>query len=243
VIRILLVAAALAALAAVAPSQAQTGSSPSYLVDMPAGKPGGDLAVILSGDGGWADLDRDLARILVERGVAVVGFDCLKYFWHRRTPEKAAAAVTAALRQRLAAWRKGRVLLIGFSFGAAVAPFVVNRLPADIKGRVALVAMLSSNTWANWEVHLGDWLIDAKHEGWLPVEPEAKRVSGPLLVCIYGRKEEGSSVCPLLAGAGREIISLRGGHHFDGNDQKLADILLARVPRGPGSSEKSGILP
>jgi type IV secretory pathway VirJ component len=233
--------AALVALVAAVPSLPASAAGPSYLVDMPAGKPGGDLAVILSGDGGWADLDRALARVLVKRGVAVVGFDCLKYFWRRRTPEAAAAAVADALRQRLVAWDKHRVLVMGFSFGAAVAPFVVNRLPRDVKDRVALVAMLTSNTWANWEVHVGDWLIDAKHDGWLPVAPEAKRVSGTLLLCVYGRNEKEVSVCPLLDGPGREVIALPGGHHFDGNYEKLADFLLSRVPASLDSPEKSAV--
>ncbi len=233
--------AALVALVAAAALPAASATGPAHMVDMPAGKPGGDLAVILSGDGGWADLDRALARVLVKRGVAVVGFDCLKYFWRRRTPEAAAAAVADALRQRLVAWHKHRVLVIGFSFGAAVAPFVVNRLPPDIKDRVALVAMLTSNTWANWEVHVGDWLINAKHDGWLPVAPEAKRVSGTLLLCVYGRNEKETSVCPLLDGPGREVIALPGGHHFDGNYEKLADLLLSRVPTGLDFPAKSAV--
>ncbi|MGH8506085.1 MAG: AcvB/VirJ family lysyl-phosphatidylglycerol hydrolase, partial [Stenotrophobium sp.] len=39
------------------------------------------LAVILSGDGGWADLDKSVGKALSQKGVAVVGVDSLRYFW------------------------------------------------------------------------------------------------------------------------------------------------------------------
>jgi type IV secretory pathway VirJ component len=41
------------------------------------------------------------------------------------------------IRQYLAAWNKSRVLLVGYSFGADTLPFIVNRLPADLRPAVA----------------------------------------------------------------------------------------------------------
>jgi type IV secretory pathway VirJ component len=56
------------------------------LFEIPAQKPGDTLAVFLTGDGGWAQLDRSVAALLAQKGVAVVGLSSLKYFWHARTP-------------------------------------------------------------------------------------------------------------------------------------------------------------
>lgn len=39
------------------------------------------FAVLLSGDGGWAGLDQDVAATLAALGIPVVGFDSLRYFW------------------------------------------------------------------------------------------------------------------------------------------------------------------
>ena len=50
------------------------------------------LAVVLSGDGGWSGVDREVAKVLAGRhGVPVVGLDTLEYFWNGRTPEAAAS--------------------------------------------------------------------------------------------------------------------------------------------------------
>ncbi|MEE9877952.1 MAG: hypothetical protein PBU97_16320 [Stenotrophomonas maltophilia] len=43
--------------------------------------------MFVSGDGGWAGLDKDVASSLNEHGVAVVGIDSLRYFWSERTPK------------------------------------------------------------------------------------------------------------------------------------------------------------
>jgi type IV secretory pathway VirJ component len=86
------------------------------LVELPAqGTPLGVLAVILSGDGGWANIDRDIGTQLAARGVGVVGFNSLRYFWTRRTPEGAAEDLARILRHYVAAWHPRRVLLLGYS--------------------------------------------------------------------------------------------------------------------------------
>ena len=55
------------------------------LIEMPTtGAKNDTLAVILSGDGGWASIDRDLGNTFVDRGLAVVGLNSLRYFWTPR---------------------------------------------------------------------------------------------------------------------------------------------------------------
>ncbi|TXF99572.1 hypothetical protein FVD38_12180 [Massilia arenae] len=56
------------------------------------------FAVLLSGDGGWAGLDQDVAAALAARGVPVVGFDSLRYFWRARTPQAAARDLARVVR-------------------------------------------------------------------------------------------------------------------------------------------------
>jgi len=50
--------------------------------------PTGMLAIVLSGDGGWRDLDQTVARALQDAGVSVVGIDSLRYFWRRKSPSR-----------------------------------------------------------------------------------------------------------------------------------------------------------
>ena len=50
------------------------------LVELPAKGGNGQLAIVISGDGGWRDLDKTIAEALQRDGVSVVGIDSLRYF-------------------------------------------------------------------------------------------------------------------------------------------------------------------
>ena len=60
------------------------------LVEVPATRGMSDtLVVFVSGDGGWAAIDREISKALADDGMPVVGLNALQYFWTRRTPETA----------------------------------------------------------------------------------------------------------------------------------------------------------
>ena len=66
------------------------------LLELPAESEAGDtFAILLSGDGGWSALDKAVASALNTHGVAVVGWDSLRYFWSPRTPADTAPLVKA----------------------------------------------------------------------------------------------------------------------------------------------------
>jgi type IV secretory pathway VirJ component len=94
------------------------------LVEVPATDGGEYLALILTGDGGWAALDKAVASGLVRRDISTLGWYSLSYFWRASTPDEASADLERSLRHYLASWKKRRVLLIGYSFGADVLPFM-----------------------------------------------------------------------------------------------------------------------
>lgn len=132
--------------AATAPPQAPLRDLP--LVEMvPPAVNGNTFAVIISGDGGWASIDRELGKALVTQGVPVVGLNSLQYFWTRRTPDGAAKDLERILRYYLAAWHRDQVLLIGYSRGADVLPFMAHRLPDDLRARVRIVAIMGPTRW------------------------------------------------------------------------------------------------
>lgn len=217
---------------AVAVAQKGPGVSDLPLVEVPAQAPGQgrrELAVILSGDGGWAGLDREVAGALSARGVPVVGLNSLQYFWTPRRPEGAARDLERILRHYLAAWKREDVLLIGYSLGADVLPFLANRLPADLLGRVRMIALLGPSHTANFEFHVAEWLGGG--DPGLPVLPEVKKLAGRLLLCLHGRKED-DSLCPdLPAGLGKSV-ELPGAHHFGGDYEAVAGLILREAQGG-----------
>ena len=197
------------------------------LVEVAAeGAPADALAVILSGDGGWASIDRELGAALAARGIPVAGWNTLEYFWQARTPDEAGAALERVLRHYLGAWHKSRALLVGYSFGADVLPFLASRLPPDLRARVALVALLGPGTSADFEFHFDDWLGSGDHAGAQPIAPEVAKLAPLRVLCVYG-KDEDDSLCPQLA----PTLAIReerpGDHHFGGDYQSIA----ARIAR------------
>jgi type IV secretory pathway VirJ component len=182
------------------------------------------FAIILSGDGGWAGLDQDVAAALRAKGMPVVGLDSLRYFWTPRTPEGLAADIDRMIRYYLARFGKQRVLLIGYSQGADVLPFAVNRLPEATRAGVALVAVMGMSDHALFEFHLSSWISDSSSG--LATLPEINRIGGVKVLCIYGA-DETDSLCPRLDPKKFIIVKLKGGHHFDGDYPSLARQILA----------------
>ncbi len=220
-------------LEAVGQLQAKPASAPisaaAALTDLPlvevipAGKAADTFAILLSGDGGWTGLDKDVAAALAARGVAVVGWDSLRYFWKARTPEGLAVDTKRIIDQYSREWQKSHVLLLGYSQGANVLPFLANRLPETARRQVSLIAMTGLGTSADFEFHFANWVASSQQA--LPVLPEIARLSGLPAICIYGQQDD-ESACPQLDQKLVRSIPLPGGHHFNGNYGAVADAIL-----------------
>lgn len=202
----------------------------------PKGSPtagGNDLmAVMLSGDGGWAGLDHDVGEAIAAHGIPMVGFSSLKYFWTPRTPEKAARDLARLIGHYLRTWHKDRLLLIGYSFGADVLPFLVNRLPANIQARTDLVVLLGPGMSAEFEFHLSNWFEGISKDA-RPTLPEVKQMKPGKLACVFG-EDETDSLCRHLDPKLTRVIELPGGHHFNGDYPTLARKILSLAGLEPG---------
>lgn len=196
------------------------------VVELPVEAPGRLMAVIYSGDGGWRDIDKDIAGRLQAKGVPVVGVDSLRYFWSERTPEQMAADLDLIIDNYTESWQRPDVLLIGYSFGADALPFAYNRLQPEHQRTVRRLALLGLSTSADLEIRVGGWL--GVGQGAYPTAPELQRLPPRLVQCFYGEEEE-DTACTTPALKGAELVRTTGGHHFDGNYEALADRILAGV--------------
>jgi type IV secretory pathway VirJ component len=195
------------------------------LVEVGAADPERDsMAVVLTGDGGWAEIDKRISARLAAAGIPVVGWSSLKYYWTPRTPEAAAHDLARILDHYGRLWSKSHFLLVGYSFGADVAPFLVSRLPPELRSRVALVSLLGLSEQASFEFHVAGWLgVQTGHH--LTV-PEVSRLGATPVLCFRG-EDEADSACRLLRGAAVRTVTLPGGHHFGGDYERIADAILA----------------
>jgi type IV secretory pathway VirJ component len=194
------------------------------------------FAILLSGDGGWAGLDKGVSKELARHDIPTVGWDSLKYFWSPRTPEGASKDLDRVLRHYSTAWRRPRALLIGYSQGADTVPFMVNRLPPQTREMVGFTALLGISDNAVFEFHVASWLGEPAKG--LPTAPELARWSGSPYLCLYG-KEDADSACKQLTGHDGSALVMTGGHHFNGSYVQIADQILSRLPAPPTSPPSS----
>ncbi|MGH7336108.1 MAG: virulence factor family protein [Myxococcota bacterium] len=210
------------------------------LVELPAAGPGAWMAVIYSGDGGWRDLDKRVGELLAREGVPVVGVDSLRYFWSEKPPERVAADLARILRHYREAWSAKQVALIGYSFGAGIVPFALNRLPDSEHSKVVQITLLGLGPRAPFKFKVSGWLgqlgidklgvdVDPYQDAPL-VLPELVRVDPALVQCVYG-EEEKDTLCTAPELRGIERVRTAGGHHFDGDYAALAQRILDGLRR------------
>jgi type IV secretory pathway VirJ component len=209
-------------------AKSAAGSLP--LVEVPADS-GHTMALFLTGDGGWASGDRALAETLARGGVAVVGMDSRAYLRaERRTPESTASDAARIVERYSALWHRDRLILVGYSRGADMAPFIVSRWPAELRNRLALIALVGLADHTNFEFHWQDLLHDSRRATDLPTRPELERIRGIRMLCVYG-EDESDSLCPSLDPSIARIGRIAGGHVLGAAPGVAAGSLILNAMR------------
>jgi type IV secretory pathway VirJ component len=204
------------------------------LIEVPAqGTFAERIAIVLTGDGGWAGLDVAVADQLSQRGIAVVGLNTLKFFWQTRTPAEAADAVTRIIGHYGNEYPRADFVVIGYSFGASLAPVVVNRLADTARARIAAQVLISPDAEAVFEIHVGDWFGSTHHDGAIAIAPEIASTNVPV-ICVHGADEGADSFCAMLSGQPNvKDVALPGGHHYNGDYDALGERIAASLPARP----------
>lgn len=203
------------------------------VVEVPAGQTTDTVTLFLSGDGGWRDLDRDVAGEMAKLGYPVVGIDTLRYYWQHKTPEQSAADLSELMQHYRQKWGTKRFVLAGYSFGADVLPAIYNRLPTEDQQRVDAVVLLAFARSGSFEIEVEGWLGKEGQEA--PTGPEMAKLPASKVVCVYGVEEADESGCTDKTAVG-ERLKLPGGHHFDENYPALAKRLIGEIDTRQGKS-------
>ncbi len=190
--------------------------------------PSQTMAIIVTGDGGWAEIDKSIANTLAQRGIPTVALDSLSYFWKRRTPQETAIAIEKIMAEYLAKWHKRKVILIGYSFGADVLPFIANRISIENREYVALIVLLGIGDTATFEFHLSSWMDADTDDNRLAVLPEVQKMSWAKSICIYGTSDKDAN-CTSLDVPSVKVIRMSGDHHFDKKYEALVQHILENI--------------
>jgi len=191
------------------------------------------LALIVSGDGGWRDIDKTIGDLLAKRGVAVVGLDSFRYFWSKKDPAQVAADLALLLEYYGKEFGTDRHALIGFSFGADIMPDVWPLLPKAVRGRVRTVSLLGLGLTADFEITVAGFVGATTAES-RPLAPLLNQLPLEKTQCIYGKEdaEAGETSCTAPEFDRGERVAMEGGHHFDGDYGAVAEAIAERIQQG-----------
>ncbi len=189
------------------------------------------IAIILSGDGGWADIDQKVGQRLQARGVDVVGLDMRQYLRSgERNPASIGRDISRIARRYMALWQQHDFALVGYSRGSDVAPFAATNLASDIRPHLTLVAMLTLLERASFVYHFSDLWRTTSGSGDVPILPQLEKLKGVPMLCIYGKGEK-ESLCRGAPPGLMTVVERNGQHHFDGNYNALGDIIFDAMVR------------
>jgi type IV secretory pathway VirJ component len=202
-------------------------------VELPVDSDSPDLVVLLSGDGGWAGLVRDVSSVLNQSGFSVVGLDCFKYFWRQRTPDETAADLERIVAHYLAAWHKKKVVLAGYSRGADVLPAVVTRLSESRREGIPLLALVGAAATVRFQPSAFGLLNLPVGGPALPLMPDLEKLRDMRVLCFYG-SEERDTICSTMSPTVATCVELPGGHHFGGDFEAIGRRIVAELQASSG---------
>jgi type IV secretory pathway VirJ component len=199
---------------------------PMPVVEVPTANHNTTVTLFYSGDGGWRDLDADVATEMAKRGYPVVGVDAMRYFWQHKSPEQASQDLSQLMQLYRQKWGAKHFVLAGYSFGADVLPALYNRLPHSDQQDVSSLLLLALARSGSFEIEVQGWLGKAGQEA--PTGPELSQLPAAKVLCVYGVTDLDGSGCTQAQVQG-ERLQLPGGHHFDENYPALAARLVQAI--------------
>jgi len=183
------------------------------------------LLVYLSGDGGLKKFNEDLVNAFTAAGYPVVAVNSQKYFWKKKTPKEAGLDLAILMRYYGRRWGHNTFILIGYSMGADVLPFMYNAMADDVQAQVQQLVLMSPSRYTDLEVHVSEMLGKNAKSG-LSVPGAINKITDKPLLLLFGEGEDDFDL-KLLKIKNYEKVTLPGGHHYDDNAAKVVETILS----------------
>jgi type IV secretory pathway VirJ component len=181
--------------------------------------------IFLSGNGGWRDLDKSVTAYLNSKNVSVLGLNVKQYLLSEKKPEQIAFDLETLMDKYDSEWKKDKVVLIGYSMGAEILPFAVNRMNERYTKKIQQIILIGPWQKATFKVKLADYFYQV-NEG-EEIYPELLKVKhiNTYIVC----DDNEYSLCLKPINGIVDHNELPGGHHFDGDYGSLSKLIGKRL--------------
>ncbi|WP_316796517.1 AcvB/VirJ family lysyl-phosphatidylglycerol hydrolase [Pedobacter agri] len=178
----------------------------------------------LSGDGGMNSFSHSVVDGLVEKNYAIVSLDSKKYFWDSKTPDKLAQDLNSIIAYYLKTWDKDEFSILGYSFGADAALFLIPRLTKDLQTKYQSTVVLSPSTSTDFVVKLTDMMGFGSKEAKYKTVPELAKINSRLMM-IFGRDEDENIYKAFPEIKNIVKIQIPGSHKFNNDIQKVVNTI------------------
>jgi len=185
------------------------------------------LVIYISGDGGENSFSKSLMQQINAKGIPAVLFNSQKYFWSKKTPQQTAADVESVIEYYRSQWKARKFILVGYSFGADVAPFIVNRLSKVPFTSLNNIVLISPSNTTDFEVHVADLFGEHKKSA-SNIPAEINRITQKPLLIIQG-EDESEKIDARSLKVNYKLVTLKGGHRYNSNTVELANTILKNL--------------
>ena len=151
----------------------------------------------------------------------------LPIFYSKKTPEQTTIDFGNYLLQKIKVRTNQQIVLIGYSFGADVVPFILNRLPKNIHDKVIVSFLMASSGSTDFEIHWSD-ILGGNSKRNRDVVSEINKLNGDRIVIISASDDHVLDINKItLNKYTREVLP--GGHHFDGDTDEITKVIIKHV--------------
>lgn len=181
----------------------------------------------ISGDSGFNTFSKGMGEDLHSLGYDVFALDTKSYFWNYKSPQKASHDVEKYIKKQLKNRENQNVILIGYSFGSEVAPFIYNRFTEDFKDKIEKIFIFGPTTTNNFRIQLDEYVgaEEASKQNLLVIPEINKMGKIPVTVILSDDEFTAFPYKEIKLGSNCQIKHLAGDHHYGGNTQMLSDYI------------------
>ncbi|MFT4094369.1 MAG: AcvB/VirJ family lysyl-phosphatidylglycerol hydrolase [Niabella sp.] len=180
------------------------------------------LLVYFSGDGGFNSFTNALLADLSGNGYDIVAINSKSYFWRKKTPQQTAAFIQPYLQKYLPDHKLQSFVLIGYSFGADVMPFVYNNLSTGFAKSGTKIILLAPSPTTDFEVHMLD-MAGGSGKYNMDVVAEINKIKNVPVYMISSSKSDfpvnnikSKNICKTI---------LNGSFHFDKDPKVVLPVI------------------
>ena len=183
------------------------------------------VILYLSGDAGFNTFSKTFSENLHQFGYDVFALNTKKYFWKKKTPLQASQDCEKFLKQITKNRRNKKIILLGFSYGADVAPFIYNRFDRNFKKNIQKLIIIGPSKVNDFEIHIKDLITGTSVHGFSVVHEinQIKNVDFTLVVSDFEKVHFPREEITLK---NYRFLHLKGDHHFGGDTKMVADSIV-----------------